>query len=84
MFEADERHSASVDDQLTGVRSTDPTINTDVDVAIHLEQFPALLLGASGEGDDVGASSIASKSARPCITVDRAMSVKCGLSGSMT
>ena len=46
-----------------------------VPIAYCAEIFP---------NDDSVFSSIAIRSARLCITVDRAMSVKCGLSGSMT
>ena len=55
VLEADEGDSASIDDELAGVRGADADHEHDVDVAVDGEQIAALLFAYSRERHDVGA-----------------------------
>jgi hypothetical protein len=55
MLQANERDTAAVDDKLAGVRGADTDHEHDVDVAVHIEDLAALLLGRAREAYDVGA-----------------------------
>ena len=54
VFEADERHTAPIDDELAGIRRSHAHHKHDIELAVCLEQHATLVFSGTGKGNHVG------------------------------